>query len=70
MGGQEMRMCTSFAPSSRSLCTRVIMVVPRTMESSTMQMRRFLIMERTGFSFTRTPKLRMLWLGWMKVRPT
>ena len=28
------------------------------------------IMELTGLIFTRTPKLRMLCVGWMKVRPT
>ena len=58
------------APSSRSFLTRVIMVVPRTMESSTMQIFLPSIMERTGLIFTRTPKLRMLCVGWMKVRPT
>ena len=26
--------------------------------------------ERTGFSLTRTEKSRMVWVGWMKVRPT
>ena len=46
------------------------MVVPRTMESSTMQIFLPSIMERTGLIFTRTPKLRMLCVGWMKVRPT
>ena len=65
-----MRICTSLAPSSRSFLTRVIMVVPRTMESSTMQIFLPSIMERTGLIFTRTPKLRMLCVGWMKVRPT
>ena len=46
------------------------MVVPRTMESSTMRIFLPSIMERTDWIFTRTPKLRMLCVGWMKVRPT
>ena len=62
-GGEEMRICTSFAPSSRSFFTRVIMVVPRTMLSSIMQMRLPSIISRTGLIFTRTPKLRMLCEG-------
>ena len=70
MGGQLTRMWISLAPSSLSCLTRVRMVVPRTMESSTMTTRLPLIMALTGLSFTRTEKSRMPWVGWMKVRPT
>ncbi len=65
-----MRICTSFAPSSRNFLTLVIIVVPRTMESSTMQILLPSIIGRTGLIFTRTLKLRMLWVGWMNVLPT
>src|ERR1035437_1788139 len=35
MGGAEIRMCTSAAPGSRSICTIWRVVLPRTIESST-----------------------------------
>ena len=45
-------------------------VVPRTIESSMSTMRFPATISRTGFSFTFTPKLRMVCFGSMKVRPT
>jgi len=65
-----MRMCTSRAPASRTICTIFLLVVPRTMLSSTSTTRLPASRWRTGFSFTFTPKLRMFCLGSMKVRPT
>ena len=70
MGGQLTTMCTSAAPARRSERTRLRPVVPRTMESSTMITRLPVSSERTGLSLTRTEKSRMVWVGWMKVRPT
>jgi len=45
-------------------------VVPRTIESSTTTIRLPAITSRSGFSFSLMPSCRMVWLGWMKVRPT
>ena len=45
-------------------------VVPRTIESSMSTMRFPATISRTGFSFTFTPKLRMVCFGSMNVRPT
>jgi len=39
-------------------------------ESSTMTIFLPTMSGCTGFSLTRTPKSRIAWLGWMKVRPT
>ena len=45
-------------------------VVPRTIESSTTTIRLPAITSRSGFSFSRMPRSRIVWLGWMNVRPT
>ena len=65
-----MRMCTSFAPALRIMRTILRLVVPRTIESSISTTRLPSSSERTGFSFSFTPKSRTLWLGSMNVRPT
>jgi len=62
-------MCTSFAPASRKLLTRAREVVPRTMESSTTTTRFPATISLIRFSFTRTSKSRMSWLGCKNVRP-
>ena len=63
-------MCTSAAPASLSMPTIARCVLPRTMESSTATTRCPAITSRSGFSLSRIPRWRMVWLGWMKVRPT
>jgi len=63
-------MCTSDAPASFSIRTIFFEVVPRTIESSMRTMRFPSTSPRTGFSFTFTPKLRMVCFGSMNVRPT
>ena len=70
MGGEEMRRWISLAPASRSIRTIFREVVPRTIESSTRTSRRPSTTWRTGLSFTRTPKLRIVCFGSMNVRPT
>ena len=69
VGGEEMRTCTSRAPAERSIFTILREVVPRMMESSTSTT--FLPSKRSriALSLTRTPKWRIDWVGWMKVRP-
>ena len=69
VGGQLTSMLTSLAPASRRLI-RERVVVPRMMESSTITTRLPLRRSRTGLSLIRTEKSRMVWEGWMKVRPT
>ena len=69
-GGLEMRTCTSAAPASRSIRTSARWVLPRTIESSTTTMRLPLMTSLSGLSFSRMPSWRIVWLGWMKVRPT
>jgi hypothetical protein len=63
-------MWISFTPIWRRLRIRLRLVVPRMMESSTMITRLPCRSGLTGLSFTRTPKSRIAWEGWMKVRPT
>ena len=65
-----MRTWTSAAPASRSIVTIACCVLPRTIESSTTTTRCPAITPRSGFSFSRMPRSRMVWLGWMNVRPT
>ena len=65
-----MRMCTSTAPASRSICTSWREVLPRTMLSSMTTTRRPSIEEGMGLSLRRMPMLRSSWVGWMKVLPT
>ena len=57
-------------PASRSMVTIARWVLPRTIESSTTTTRWPAITSRSGFSFSRMPRCRMVWLGWMNVRPT
>ena len=64
-----MRKWTSAAPASRIMSLILREVVPRTTESSTKITRLPLISARLTFSFSRTPMLRMLSVGSMKVRP-
>jgi hypothetical protein len=45
-------------------------VLPRTIESSTTTILRPAITSRSGLSFSRMPNCLIVWLGWMKVRPT
>ncbi len=63
-------MWTSVAPADFMSLTSFFDVVPRTMESSTRTIRFPPTTDRTGFSFTLTPKLRIDCFGSMKVRPT
>ena len=65
-----MRTCTSAAPASRSIRTSARWVLPRTIESSTTTSRLPAMTSRNGFSLSRMPSWRMVWDGWMKVRPT
>ncbi len=65
-----MRTCTSVAPASRSIRTMQRLVVPRTIESSTMTTRLPSTILRTGDSFIFTPCSRSSCEGWMNVRPT
>ena len=65
-----MRTCTSSAPASRSIATIACWVFPRTIESSTTTIRLPAITSRSGFSLSRMPSFLIVWLGWMKVRPT
>ena len=46
-----------------------LVVVPRTMESSTTTSLRPAMLSRSGLSFMRTPSARISWLGAMNVRP-
>jgi hypothetical protein len=45
-------------------------VLPRTIESSTTTRRLPAMTSRSGLSFNRMPSCRIVWLGWMNVRPT
>ena len=45
-------------------------VLPRTIESSTTTTRCPAMTSRSGFSLSRMPRCRIVWLGWMNVRPT
>src|SRR5829696_2526792 len=69
MGGALIRTWTSVAPARRSMPTICLVVVPRTMESSTTMSRRSRTTSRSGLSFTFTPRWRIAWEGWMNVRP-
>jgi hypothetical protein len=64
-----MRAWTSQAPASRSMVTIALVVLPRTIESSTTTSRSPRIASLSGLSLIRMPSWRMVWLGWMKVRP-
>jgi hypothetical protein len=44
-------------------------VLPRTIESSTTISRLPRMTSRSGFSFSRMPSWRMVWLGWMNGAP-
>ncbi len=52
------------------MATSARWVVPRTIESSTTTSRRPAMASRSGFSFSLMPRSLIVWLGWMKVRPT
>ena len=65
-----MRMCTSAAPASRTICTIFSDVVPRTIELSTSTTRLPASTSRLALCLSRTPMWRMASLGSMKVRPT
>ena len=69
MGGALMRRWTSAAPARRSSATICLVVVPRTIESSTTISRLPRTVSRSGLSFMFTPRWRIDWLGWMNVRP-
>ena len=56
-------MWTSVAPASRKALTILRLVVPRTMESSTMITRFPLRTSLRGLSFMRIPDSRMVWVG-------
>ena len=56
IGGDEIRMCTSTAPASRTILMILRDVVPRTMESSMSTTRLPLRLSLTGLSLTFTPK--------------
>ncbi len=70
VGGEEMRMCTSAAPAARTISTILRLVVPRTMLSSTRITRLPCSTAWLAECFSFTPRLRMLSVGSMKVRPT
>ena len=63
-------MWTSEAPAARTMPTILVEVVPRTMLSSTSTTRFPASVTRLALCFSLTPRLRMLSLGSMKVRPT
>ena len=65
-----MRICTSLAPASRTICTIFWLVVPRTIESSTSTTRLPSIIAPVGVVLEATPMWRIESPGWMKVRPT
>ena len=69
-GGDEMRMCTSAAPASRSILTSARCVLPRTIESSMTTRRLPSMTSRSGLSLRRMPSWRSDCVGSMKVRPT
>jgi hypothetical protein len=50
--------------------TRARWVLPRTIESSTTIRRLPRMTSRSGSASSRIPSWRMVWLGWMNVRPT
>ncbi len=68
MGGELMRRCTSRAPALKSMSTSLLVVLPRTMESSTTTSRLPEMTVRMGLSFMRRPSWRRWSSGWMKVR--
>ena len=70
IGGAETRRCTSSAPASRSICTILRVVEPRTIESSTTTSRLPAMACVSGLNLRRTPFSRSAWSGWMNVRPT
>ena len=52
------------------MATIALVVLPRTIESSTTTKRSPRMASLSGLSLIRMPSWRMVWLGWMKVRPT
>ena len=69
MGGALIRRWTSCAPARCSSATICLVVLPRTIESSTTVSRRPRTTSRKGFSLIVTPLWRIVWEGWMNVRP-
>src|SRR5574344_1406026 len=67
-GGQAMRMCTSFAPSSFSTLAFSRNCVPLTIESSQKRQRLPSNMSLFGINFILATRLRTSWLGGMKER--
>jgi hypothetical protein len=65
-----MRMWTSAAPASRSICTIFMLVVPRTIESSISTSFLPWMSALLALCFSFTPRCRTWSVGWMKVRPT
>ena len=63
-------MCTSAAPAARTSETSPRVVVPRTIESSTITTRLPWSTSRTALYFSRTFASRVACVGWMNVRPT
>ena len=63
-------MCTSRAPAARTISTIFLLVVPRTMQSSTRMTRLPSSIGWLALCFSFTPRLRIWSVGSMKVRPT
>ena len=68
IGGQALRICTSFAPFSYRKSTVSRICVPRTMESSTNSSRFPWISSCTGICFIRAILSRSFWVAGMKLR--
>ena len=68
-GGAAEAKITFLAPDSRAICTISKEVVPRTIESSTINTVLSLNSIRIALSFWRTDFLRTAWPGMMKVLP-
>ncbi len=63
-------MCTSRAPAARTSATSAFVVVPRTMESSTITTLLPSMTSPTALNLRRTLATREACEGWMNVRPT
>ena len=70
IGGELILTCTSFAPAFRNILLIFLLVVARTMESSTVTIFLLFNSSLTGLSLILTPKWRIVCSGSMKVRPT
>ena len=68
--GDADRTCTSVAPAALSMRTICRLVVPRTMESSTITSRFPRTTSGRALSLSRTPICLSSCVGWMKVRAT